>query len=60
MHDFVIAHPFVIIGQTPSRSEVNKGELLSAHPNGSVRQVRNIFSIVAADKNLNDKYMYIF
>jgi len=57
MHDFVIAYPFVIIGHTPLRSEVNKGKLVSVHRNGRVHQVRDLFSIVASDQNLNDKYM---
>jgi len=49
-HDFVISYPFVIIGHTPLRSEVNKDRLLSVHPNGCARQVRDLSSIVASDQ----------
>jgi hypothetical protein len=57
MHDFVIAYPFAIIGHTLLRSGGNKGKRVSVHPNGCVRQVRDLFSMVASDQNLNDKYM---
>ena len=59
MHDFVIAYPFVIIGHKPLRSEVNKGKLASVHPNGCVRQLRDLFNIVASDQILNDKHMLV-